>query len=49
MLLMGWVVTNFSAMQPDQGFKTQTICTLVLGVSGIIWIFLLSLVFKQIL
>lgn len=41
-----WVVTNFGAMQPEQGYKTQTICTLVLGISGIIWIFLLSLIFR---
>lgn len=41
-----WVVTNFGAMEPEQGYKTQTICTLILGISGIIWIFLLSLIIR---
>lgn len=40
-----WVVTNFGSMEPEQGYKTQTACTLVLGVSSIIWIFILSLIF----
>ena len=38
-----WVVTNFGAMTPEQGYKTQTINTLVLGVAAMIEIFLLSL------
>lgn len=41
-----WVVTNFGSMQPEQGYKTQTISTLLLGLSSIIWIFLLSLIFR---
>lgn len=40
-----WVVTNFGSMEPEQGYKTQTACTLVLGIASIIWIFILSLVF----
>ena len=40
-----WVVTNFGEMTPDQGYKTQTGLTLVLGISAIIEIFILSLVF----
>ena len=40
-----WVVTNFGEMTPDQGYKTQTGLTLVLGISAIIEIFLLSLLF----
>ena len=38
-----WVVTNFGEMTPDQGYKTQTGMTLVLGISAIIEIFILSL------
>ncbi|MDF2540988.1 MAG: gluconate:H+ symporter, GntP family [Herbinix sp.] len=40
-----WVVTNFGAMTPEKGYKTQTVMTLVLGVSAIIEIFLLTLIF----
>ena len=40
-----WVVTNFGKMTPDQGYKTQTVMTLVLGVSSMIGILLLSLLF----
>ena len=32
-------------MTPDQGYKTQTLLTLVLGVSSMIGIFVLSLFF----
>lgn len=40
-----WVVTNFGDMQPEQGYKTQTLCTLLLGISGMIGIFIMSLIF----
>ncbi|MBQ5867665.1 MAG: GntP family permease, partial [Oscillospiraceae bacterium] len=40
-----WVVTNFGQMTPDQGYKTQTLLTLVMGVASIIGIFILSLFF----
>ena len=40
-----WVVTNFGDMTPDQGYKTQTILTLVMGIASIIGIFILSLFF----
>ena len=35
-----WVVTNFGAMQPDQGYKTQTVATGILGIAGVlnVWI-----------
>lgn len=39
-----WVVTNFGEMTPQQGYKTQTVMTLVLGVSSMVGIFLLSLI-----
>lgn len=38
-----WVVTNFGGMTPEQGYKTQTAVTLLLGIAGIVEIFLLSL------
>lgn len=40
-----WVVTNFGEMTPEQGYKTQTMMTLVLGLASMAEIFLLSLVF----
>jgi GntP family gluconate:H+ symporter len=40
-----WVVTNFGEMTPEQGYKTQTMCTLILGVSAMVEIFILSLIF----
>ena len=40
-----WVVTNFGNMTPQQGYKTQTILTLVMGIASIIGIYLLTLVF----
>ena len=38
-----WVVTNFGDMTPDQGYKTQTVLTLVLGIASMIGIFAISL------
>lgn len=38
-----WVVTNFGAMSPERGYKTQTVGTLVLGVAAMLEIFILSL------
>ena len=40
-----WVVTNFGEMTPEQGYKTQTVMTLVLGLSSMVGIFILSLFF----
>jgi GntP family gluconate:H+ symporter len=40
-----WVVTNFGKMTPEQGYKTQTILTLLMGVTTIIGIFIISLFF----
>ena len=40
-----WVVTNFGKMKPEQGYKTQTMLTLVMGISAMIGIFVLSLFF----
>ncbi len=40
-----WVVTNFGKMTPQQGYKTQTVLTLLMGIASIIEIFILSLIF----
>ncbi|MBE5893382.1 MAG: GntP family permease [Lachnospiraceae bacterium] len=40
-----WVVTNFGKMTPEQGYKTQTVMTLILGIASMIGIFILSLIF----
>ena len=40
-----WVVTNFGEMTPDQGYKTQTLLTLVMGIASVIGIFIVSLFF----
>lgn len=39
-----WVVTNFGEMTPQKGYKTQTVATLILGLAGIVEIFVLSLI-----
>ena len=39
-----WVVTNFGEMTPEQGYKTQTVNTLVLGLSAILEIWLLTFI-----
>lgn len=38
-----WVVTNFGGMEPQQGYKTQTMVTLVEGVCAMLAVFVLSL------
>lgn len=40
-----WVVTNFGDMQPEQGYKTQTLMTLIIGIAAMVGIFILSLFF----
>ena len=40
-----WVVTNFGEMTPEEGYKTQTLLTLVMGLAAMVGIFLLNLVF----
>ena len=37
-----WVVTNFGAMEVEDGYKTQTVGTLVIGVAAIINVLLIS-------
>ena len=38
-----WVVTNFGEMSPQDGYKTQTLGTLVIGLASIIGVFIVSL------
>ena len=40
-----WVVTNFGEMKPEEGYKTQTMMTLIIGLAAIVEIFVLSLIF----
>ena len=40
-----WVVTNFGEMKPEEGYKTQTLMTLIIGIAAMIEIFILSLIF----
>jgi GntP family gluconate:H+ symporter len=39
-----WVVTNFGRMTPDQGYKTQTMGTLIEGLCGMVGVVILSLI-----
>ncbi len=39
-----WVVSNFSGMTPQDGYKAQTVMTLVVGITSIISIFIASLI-----
>ncbi|MDO4547325.1 MAG: GntP family permease [Clostridia bacterium] len=38
-----WVVTNFGGLKAEDGYKTQTLCTLVLGIVAVVFIWILSL------
>ena len=40
-----WVVTNFGEMKPEEGYKAQTLMTLVIGLAAMVEIFILNLVF----
>ena len=39
-----WVVTNFSGMEPQNGYRTQTMMTFVVGIVSILSIFIASLI-----
>ncbi len=41
-----WVVTNFSGLTPEKGYKTQTMYTLISGLCSMVGIFVLWLIFK---
>ena len=40
-----WVVTNFGEMTPEEGYKTQTLMTLVIGIAAMVEICILNLIF----
>lgn len=41
-----WVVTNFGGMTPDQGYKTQTLGTLLEGLASMAGVFVLWFIFR---
>lgn len=40
-----WVVTNFTKMTPQQGYRTQSMLTFIMGIVGILTVYILSLIF----
>lgn len=40
-----WVVTNFGEMTPEEGYRTQTLMTLIIGIASMVEIFILNLIF----
>lgn len=38
-----WVVTNLGGLEPEDGYKTQTVMTLIMGVTGMVSVYLLNL------
>ena len=40
-----WVVTNFGEMEPQDGYKTQTLGTLIIGIASIINVLIVSAIF----
>ncbi|MCD7953676.1 MAG: GntP family permease [Synergistaceae bacterium] len=41
-----WVVTNFGEMETEQGYKTQTMGTLIIGLASMVGVFVAYLVLK---
>lgn len=39
-----WVVTNFGGMEPQDGYKTQTLLTLIMGMTAMVGIFMLAMI-----
>lgn len=39
-----WVVTNFTKLTPQQGYRTQTTLTFIMGIVGILTVYILSLI-----
>lgn len=39
-----WVVTNFGEMTPEQGYKTQTLGTLIIGITSMVGVFIAYLI-----
>ena len=42
-----WVVTNFGEMTPEEGYRSQTLMTLVIGIAAMVEIFILNLIFRH--
>ncbi len=41
-----WVVTNFGGLTPEKGYKTQTMVTLVEGLSAMVGVYILYFIFR---
>ena len=41
-----WVVTNFGGMEAQDGYKSQTLGSLVVGIASIINVLLISLIVR---
>ena len=41
-----WVVTSFGRISPNEGYKTQTMVTLIEGIASMLGVFVLWLIFK---
>lgn len=41
-----WVVTNFGSLKPEQGYKTQTMVTLIEGIASMVGVYILFLIFS---
>ncbi|MEG1824172.1 MAG: hypothetical protein RR501_05305, partial [Cloacibacillus sp.] len=41
-----WVVTNFGEMETEQGYKTQTMGTLIIGLASMVGVFIAYIVLK---
>jgi len=41
-----WVVTNFGSLKPEQGYKTQTMVTLIEGIASMVGVYILFLIFR---
>ena len=39
-----WVVTNFTKLTPQQGYRTQTTLTFIMGIVGMLTVYILSLI-----
>jgi len=39
-----WVVKNFGGMEPQDGYKTQTLLTLIMGMTAMVGIFMLAMI-----
>lgn len=41
-----WVVTNFGGMETQDGYRTQTLLTLIMGVTAMAAIFIIAMIIR---